>query len=246
VLHILICEDNPEQQKLIEDTVNQHLAAENLDMKLALSTANPTEVLNYLKESPNKRALYFLDVDLQNDALNGIELGSAVREADWLAKIVFITAHSELAYLTFEHKIKAMDYIVKSSPGETKQRVIDCISAAHTRYLKEKSEQMKCFTANAFGEVLIIPHNDILFFETHPQISRRMILPTKNTKLDFRGMISNVKAIGPEFYHCHKSFVVNTNEIRTVDKSTRKAIMTNGSHVLIAARKMSELLKLVK
>jgi len=246
VLHILICEDNLEQRIQIENYVNQYIAAKNVDVKLVVSTANPTEILNYLIEFPDKRALYLLDVDLQHDTLNGIELGAKVRETDQLAKVAFITTHSELAYLTYKHKIKAMDYIVKSTPKEIELSVIECISTAYRLYLEEQSEQMKCFTVNVFGEVISVPHDDILFFETHPQISKRMILHTKSSKLDFRELISNVINLAPEFYHCHKSFVVNTNNIRAIDKVARKATMVDGSHVLIATRKMPDLLKRVK
>ena len=246
MVNILICEDNEQQRTHIENTVRRYIASKNIDMRLALSTANPTDVLDYLKEHPNKRALYFLDVDLQHDLLNGIELGVKVREADRFAKIVFITAHSELAYLTFDHKIMTMDYIVKSSPKDIEQRVLECLSTAYTHYQQEKAEQMKYYTANVFGEVYSIAHDDILFFETHPQISKRLILHTKNGKFDFREIISNVANLGSEFYLCHKSFVVNANNIKLVDKITKEAVMLDGSRVPIAVRKMTELLSLLK
>lgn len=243
MINIVICEDSPEQRTHIENTVNQFLARKTVDAKLVLSTANPIDVLNYQKESPNKRTLYFLDVDLQHEELNGIELGAKIRKVDRVAKIVFITTHSELAHLTFKHKVESLDYIVKNSLEEIEQRIVECITIVYSRYLNENAEQMKYYTANVFGEVYRIAHDDILFFETHPQISKRIILHTRNGKLDFRELISNVANLGPEFYHCQKSFVVNTNNIESVDKATRDAVMVNGSRVPVAVKKMSELLR---
>jgi len=246
MMHILICEDDIGQRTHIESIVKKTITTEDFKMKLILSSGNPMDVLAYLKAYPDKRGLYFLDIDLQHNELDGIKLGKIIRETDPLAKIVFITTHSELAHLTFQHKLSAMDYIVKGSPKEVEMQIIECILLAHERYLEKKSELMRHFTLNANGEVWNIPYSDILFFETHPKITERMILHMTNSEIDFRGTIGKIAALVPEFYRCHKSFLVNPEQILRVDKVMRQAEMTDGSFVHIAAKKMSTLMGMIR
>jgi len=245
MLHIIICEDDVGQRTYIESAISKHIAAGDYEMKLALSSDDPVQVLAHTKAYPDKRRLYLLDIDLQHDEMDGIELGAKIREADPLAKIVFITTHSELAYLTFQHKISAQDYIVKGRPQDIKARVSECIAEAYKLYLKEKNEQMKYFKVDANGEVWNIPHDDMLFFETHVSIRHRVILHTENGKIDFRGFLSEIEKLVPEFYRCHKSYLLNASKISYIDKLAKEAVMSNGMRVHIAQKKMSGLTGIV-
>jgi len=245
MLHVVICEDNPEHLKAIESIVTKHIETENVEMELIVSASGPDEVLAYLEKHPDKRGLYFLDVDLQHDGMDGIALGKKIREADPRAKIVFITTHDEAAILTFKLKIAAMDYIIKDRPEDVEKRVIECILVAYERYMKEQDAEPKFFRVNTGNEAASIPLDDILFFETHPLTRKRMIMHTEKGKIDFRGLISEVEKLVPDFYRCHKSILVNPNKILRVDKTAREAIMTNGQHVLVARDNVAALAKMI-
>jgi len=244
MLQVLICDDDPNHRANMEAIVTKHITTENVEMELVISASSPDEVLAYLEEHPNKRGLYFLDVDLQHE-INGITLGAKIRETDLLAKIVFVTTHEELAYLTFKQKVQAMDYIVKDQPEDVEARTIGCVLEAYKRYLEEKDAEPKYFTVNTHGALWNIPHEDILFFETHPRITERMILHMEDNEIDFRGTISKIESLVPEFYRCHKSFLVNPSQIARVDKVTKEAVMVDGSRVHVAAKKISELMGMI-
>ena len=245
MMHVLICEDDLGQRAQIESIVSRHIATEDVEMELILSTGNPIEVLNYLKIHPDKRGLYFLDIDLQHREMDGMELATIIRKTDPYAKIVFITTHSEKAYLTYKHKLGALDFIVKERPQDVETRTIGCILAAYKCYLEEKSELMKSFQVNANGEVWKIPHEDILYFETDSEVGRRIILHTEKSEVAFRGSLRDVVDLGPEFYCCHRSFIVNLNKIARIDKNAKEVEMVNGAMVYVARQKMSELLRLI-
>jgi len=240
MLHIVICEDDHSHRTKMESIVVKYIETEDVEMELILSASGPDEVLDYLEKHPDRRGLYFLDVDLQHE-INGIKLGAKIRESAPSAKIVFITTHEELAYLTFKHKIEALDYIVKGRPDDIETRMIECVIEAYKRYMQEKDAEPKFFLVNTGSETANIPHEDILFFETHPQIRKRMLLHMEKGKIDFRGMISEIEKLVPDFYRCHKSFIVNPNKIVRLDKAKKKAELMNGQLVFVAAEKMSEL-----
>jgi len=241
MLHVLICEDNPTHRTKMETII----AKERTKMKLTVSTSNPTDVLAYLKKHPSRRSLYFLDVDLQHE-IDGITLGAKIREADPLATIVFVTAHEEMSHLTFKQKVQALDYIIKDKPSEIETRMLECAAVAHKRHMEGKNISPKFFTVNTHGAHLNILLDDILYFEPHPRTSERMILHTAESDIDFRGLISKVTTQVPDFYRCHKSFLVNPKKIARVDRAMNQAIMTDGSCVYVATRKMAELIRIME
>jgi len=245
MLHILICEDDIRQRTYMESVVKDHIATGDDNVKLALSSCDPTQILDYAKSHPDNRGLYFLDIDLQHDEMNGIDLGAKIREVDLFAKIVFITTHSELAHLTFKHKISALDYIVKDRPEVIEARIRECIKEAHERYRQEKQEQMKYFKVDANGEVWNIAYDDILFFETNVNIRHRVIMHTENGKIDFRGFLGEIEELIPEFYRSHKSYLLNIGKINYIDRLTKEAVMPNGKRALIAQKKMAELVGII-
>jgi len=210
-----------------------------------LSTGNPIEILDFLKVRPDKNGLYFLDVDLQHD-MNGIELGAKIREADSFAKIVFITTHDELAYLTFTHKVEAMDYIIKDRSRDVEQRIKECILNANKRYLVELESEQKEFKFEIGGRLWRIPHNDILYFETDPAKKNKAFLNKKNEQIGLRNSMNNIAASVPEFYRCHQSFLVNPKHIRRVDKVSGEIELSNGDTILVAPKKAVGLMAIMK
>ncbi|MCL1990569.1 MAG: LytTR family DNA-binding domain-containing protein [Defluviitaleaceae bacterium] len=244
MLSIFICEDDIKQRERLKKIVDNYIMIEELDMEVALETENPCDVLDYLDENPKKMGLYFLDVDLQHK-INGIALASKIRERDDLGKIVFVTTHSELSYLTFVHKIEALDYIIKDKPEEIQRRVCDCIQIANKRHLNDKNPDKKIYTVKIEDRVLAVPYEEVMFIESS-DVPHKLVLHLDNGQLEYYGSLKEVEQAIPDFYRCHKSVVVNPNNIKEIDKSTKEAEMVNGEYCLISARAMKGLLKIVE
>lgn len=244
MLHVLICEDDPQQRAHMESIVRRHITTEDVDMELVLSAGCPTDVLGYLEEHPDTNGFYFLDVDLQHE-INGIELGAKIREIDTQATIVFITTHEEQQYLVFTHKIEAMDYIIKDRPEDVEKRAMECMLVAYKRYLDTKAHHRKYYQVKAGEEFWSIPYDEILFFETDPAVRHKIILHMENDQIKFRSLISEVSTIDTMFYRCHKSFVVNIENIKNVNTSAQEIEMIDGQTVPVTARKLPELLRMM-
>ena len=245
MLHAFICEDDPRQRQRIEKIVNQQIIEHNYDIDLALSTDSPSIVLDYLEAHPDKRGLYFLDVDLGHE-LNGIELAAKIKELDVSATIVFISTHGEMVPLTFRHKVEAMDFIVKENTlEEIKTRVAECMQVAYTRYLAGKNTDSKLFTVETADQRVNVSYDDILYFETHPTVRNKVILYTQGGKLEFRSFINDIAKIDPIFQFCHQSYLVHTKKIKAIDKASKEIELVSGDRLPIARRRMAELLRIV-
>jgi len=239
MLAVFLCEDDLWQRKNIEKIITDHIAHQDYEMELLLSADSPTSLLDYLENGPQENGLYILDVDLKHQ-INGIELAAAIREMDRHGKIVFVTIREELAYLTFHHRVEALDYIIKDQDDVAK-RVQECIELAYRRYQEGVLEQ-PCFQVKTGGTVQKVPLDEIMFFEVHPGRSTKLILHTENGRIEFYASLSAVMEASPAFYRTHKSFAVNIKNVRQVNKIKGVVEMTNGECALVASRKVAGLI----
>lgn len=239
MLSIYICEDNDMQREFVEKCVKNYLMIEDIDAKLVLSTENPHQLMNKLKVNEGQTGLYFLDVNLKSD-INGLELASKIREIDNTGKIVFITTHSELSYMTFSYKIEALDYIIKENMGELTGRIRDCINVAYKRYFSEKGPQQSIFKFKVGNQVRVVNFNDIYFFESS-HLPHKIILHLENTNIEFYGTIKELENLSEDFIRCHKSFIINKNRIKYIDKANMQVIMNNDESCLVSVRGMKKL-----
>jgi len=241
MFRIFLCDDDPCWLKRLEALVTGYLALKDYNIERALSVSNPTALLGYLKDQPQKNGLYILDVDLKHE-INGIALAAEIRRMDTHGKIIFVTTYEELAYLTFRHRVEALDYIIKDRPEEMARKIQECIELAY-RHDRDDTLEKPHFQVQTGDAVRSIPLDEIMFFEAHPSLSKKLILHTDNGRIEFYGSLSEAAEIGPEFYRSHKSYVVNTKNIRRVDKAERIIEMTSGEIALVAARKVIGLLE---
>lgn len=243
MLEIFICEDDEEQRKRLTKYVTDYIMIENLDMKVVVSTAHSNDIIEYLQQN-NTTGLYFLDVDIQEEK-SGIALGAEIRQYDTQGAIVFVTTHSELTYLTFTYKVEAMDYITKDNFTDIQKRVIECINTANQRYVQNKQNSRKIFQTKSGDKVISIEYNDILFFETSPQL-HKVILHAKNRQVEFYGKLKALLEMDSRFYRCHNSYVVNKDNISEIDFTTREIQMVNGQICYASSRFLKGLKDIVQ
>ncbi|MGX7420535.1 LytR/AlgR family response regulator transcription factor [Carnobacterium gallinarum] len=240
MLDIFICEDDPIQLKQFTDYVESYLMIEELDMELRLATGNPDELLATIQLN-KKSGLYFLDVDLGHE-MSGIMLGAEIRKYDPMGKIVFITTHSELTYLTFVYKVEAMDFILKDQQTDIQSRIVACMDTAYDRVMRDKNPAKVFFQTQVGDKVIHVPYDEILFFESSPKV-HKIIMHLENRQVEFYGKLKDLENLGANFYRCHHSYVVNRENILEIKKKEREIIMTNEEVCYASMRYLKGLFK---
>lgn len=246
MLEVFICEDDQRQRLDLEKIIQKYIFMENLEMKLTLSTKEPKEVLNYLKDNPKTIGLYFLDIDL-GCAMTGIDLAIEIRKLDVLGKIVFITTHGEMMHLTFFHHIEAMDYILKGQVFEdTTRRVISCLKGAYDRYLTEQSlpTQASLFKVKIAGKTHVYQLEDVIFFTSIG--SHKLALHLKDSKIEFSGSMKEVESYSTHFVRIHTSYTINILNIKNIANKQREITMINGEKCFASVRGMQLLKRVMK
>ena len=239
MLDIFVCEDNAIQRQNIVKTIQNAVLIEELDMQLVLDTGDPYVLLEKLEASRNT-GIYFLDIDL-NNSMNGMKLAQQIRLFDPRGFIIFITAHSELSYMTFQYRVEAMDFVLKDNPAEAELKIKECLLNAMERYTLQTNRTHKVYTIETNGRKISIDYEDILFFETSSNI-HKVILHAKDRQIEFFSTIKELlNALDGDFVRCHRSFLVNKKNIKEVNTKNRIIYFTNGETCLMSTRMMKEL-----
>ena len=239
MLNIFVCEDNAAQRRRIVQIIQNTVMIEELDMQLVLDAEDPYVLLNKVKTSQNT-GVYFLDIDLNSD-MNGMKLAQQIRLFDPRGFIIFITAHSELSYMTFQYRVEAMDFVLKDNPAEAKVKIRECLLNAMERYSLQTNKTHKVYTIETGGRKISIDYDDILFFETSANI-HKVILHAKDRQIEFFSTIKELtNTLGGSFVRCHRSFLVNKNNIKETDAKNRIIYFANGETCLMSTRMMKEL-----
>ncbi|MDE7132214.1 MAG: LytTR family DNA-binding domain-containing protein [Lachnospiraceae bacterium] len=236
MLHIFVCEDDDAQRKNVVQTIHNTVMMEELDMQLVLDTADPYELLEVVKTSRNT-GIYFLDIDLNCD-MNGMKLAQQIRKFDPRCFIIFITAHSELSYMTFQYRVEAMDFVLKDNPAEAKVKIRECLLHAWERHTLQTNKVHKTYTIEIGERKISVDYQDILFFETSSNI-HKVVLHAKDRQIEFSGTMKDLEnTLDDSFVRCHRSFLANRNNIKEVDTKNRIIYFVNGESCLMSTRMM--------
>ncbi len=239
MLDIFVCEDNASQRRTVVKIIQNTVLIEELDMRLALDTGDPYMLLEKVKTSQNT-GIYFLDIDL-NSNMNGMKLAQQIRLYDPRGFIIFITAHSELSYMTFQYRVEAMDFVLKDNPAEVKVKLRECLLNAMERHTLQTNKTHKAYTLEVSGRKISVDHDDILFFETSVNI-HKVILHAKDRQIEFPSTLKELTgALDSNFVRCHRAFLVNKNNIKEVDTKNRIIHFANGETCLMSTRMMKGL-----
>ena len=228
MINIYVCEDDTVQRKQIEAYIEDYICSEDgnilLAMKLRISTDNPQEIINDVKASETT-GLYFLDIDL-NNKMTGMTLAKEIRKYDQKGEIVFITTHSEMMPLTFEYKLKALDYIVKDQALDIEKKIIKCINLANERYLTPQNKPV--FYIKSGSRIISEEYENIMYFEKIKG-GHRILMHTRNGVREFRGTLKEIDKQDACLCRCNQEIVVNINNIMEFDRKKRVVHMINGS-----------------
>ncbi|WP_291582879.1 LytR/AlgR family response regulator transcription factor [Clostridium sp. UBA6640] len=246
MLNVIICEDNSRQRKQIKDTVENSIVSNSLNLNIALCTDNPKNVLNYLQENKNNVGIYFLDIDLNSD-IDGLMLAKNIRKYDPDGYIIFITVHAELSYMTFEYKVEAMGFIPKDDILSLNNKVRDNLLIAYNKYnnkIENDDENKNDFIMIETGYHKInISFENILFFETI-SATHKIRIHTFRRQIEFYGSIKELKdRLNNDFYHSHRSYLVNIKNIKEIDKKRLIIHMKNDEECYVSIRRLRGLMQ---
>jgi len=233
MLPVYICEDDDTIRTALKEYLEKQIMMEGYDMEIALCSGHPEEIIKAVKESLG-RGIYFLDIELKGEPMDGFGLGQEIRKLDSRGFLVYVTAFKDLAFETFRYHLEALDYIVKGNPGKLKAGIRRCLEIITERMRKEKGEAREFFSVKVMDVVRHIPVDEIVFFETTGR-THRIELHGLNDRLDFIGSMQELEEkLGGRFLRVHRAYLVNVEQIAELDLKDREIRMKNGEKCLFS------------
>lgn len=243
MLPIYICDDREEQLRYLSKVIDNIITMEELDMKLVFAAKNPMELIAYLKNKEGP-SLYFLDIELKNK-MNGLDLATEIRKLDPRGFIVFITIHDELAPLTFQYKVEAMDYISKDKTTDIAERVKECLLYALKQYMSQTNSVHNVIGIPVLNKVITLEQDGIICLEPSTQ-PHRTCIHTSGSMIEIASSMKEIQEkLDSRFYQCHKSCIINTQRVAEFDLKKHRVRMDNGKVCPVSirlGRKLEQLL----
>jgi two-component system LytT family response regulator len=241
-MKVIIIDDEKKARQLLQVIISENHPEVTI-CELCEDLASGVRAIK--KHEPN---LVFLDIEMPGHS--GLELLDFFNEDEINFSIVFVTAYNEYAIQAF--KLSAIDYILKPI---NPQLIADAVET----YKKQEYKQLKLMEAlkqNLSAEEekkIVIPSRDsvtyinpkhVLFIKADGAYSvfclnngnKHML--SRNLKY-VEDMLSNL----PNFKRCHKSYIVNTKEIQSYNRTKSTLVLSNNIEISISDERVSEIIK---
>lgn len=242
MLPVYICEDDAKIRDAQREYLEKQILIEGYDMKIVLCSGHPEEIIRAVKESPG-RGIYFLDVELKGEPMDGFGLGQEIRKLDSRGFLIYVTSFQDLAFETFRYHLEALDYIVKGNPRKMQEGIRHCLGVINERMCREKGEERKFFSVKVMDVVKHVPVDEIVFFETAGR-THRIELHAVNDRMDFIGSMQELEEnLGEKFLRVHRAYLVNVEQIAELDLKGREIRMKNGEKCMFSRNMKGVLLE---
>mgnify|MGYP004581366851 CR=1 FL=1 len=204
MINFIICDDNQIILDKLEKILNDIFSRNGFEAQVALKSTNVDEVLDFV--TFNKVDVLILDINLKS-RLTGLELAQKVREFNKDCYLIFTTGHLEYAMLAY--KFKTFDYLAKPI---TSERLEDTIVRLFDDMFGQPKKYMKIDNKNT-----LINEADIQYIKRE---GMRLVYHTKDMDYFTYGSFNKIQPLLPEnFVRCHKSYIVNVNNIKNINNS---------------------------
>lgn len=237
MLPIYICENDVIQLKQLESIINNFIIMNDFCIEIKGTFTSATDLLNSLSRQQNF-SIYILDIGLnEEDKMNGIELASKIRKFDSRGFIIFVTAFSHMQNATFLYHTEALDYIEKITDYSTfTQRLCHDVEYAYDQYLANGKAGNPPLVVKVQDKSISIDDTEIVFIEASDR-KHRVLIHTFTQLIDFNSTLSAIMpSFQKGFFQCHKSFFVNLEYIKAIDKATYTVYFKNNESCPVSMR----------
>lgn len=204
MIKFALCDDNTQLLDKLKEFLEIIFFRNNLDAAIVFTTDAASKLIDFV--SQNEVNVLFLDINLNSQA-NGIDVAKQIRQNNKSIYIIFLTGHFEYIVSAFE--CKTFDFIQKpfslSKLESTILRLFDDIFANNQKFIKLNNKKK------------LVNQNLINYIQKD---GMKTIYSLSSSTIESYGSFNKLSESLPyNFVRCHKSFIVNVNNISNVDLS---------------------------
>lgn len=214
---------------------SKELTADLSDEKLVLYRCHRLEEVR--QKITKKQHLDLICVDIT--VPGALELVQYLRMSFQMAYLILIASMQISPVLYMKPSIRAESLILK--PFEERQAQ-EVLKEAFKELLKRKktSDKRKNFVIDNQDGRIVIPLEDILFFEAR---NKKIYANTEGEEYGFYGAVEQLeKSMKGNFIRCHRGFLVNVGKIKKILLS-RNIVILEGDYEIPVSRTYRSVLK---
>lgn len=206
MLNFVLCDDNKNVLNKFSKMLDLIFINNDLDGKVSFVTSNPNDVLEYAKN--HQIDVLILDIDLKSN-ISGIDIANQIRSINKKVYLIFATAHLE--YLMLAYKYKTFDYLPKPISLENLESTVLRLYNDISENSSEK-QFIKIHNRNT-----IIRADSICFIEKD---NTKLIFKSQDTDYSVYSSFNKIQSELPSgFIRCHKSYIVNIKNIKSIENN---------------------------
>lgn len=177
------------------------------------------------------------------------EIGIAYKTTSPEASIIFVTTHDEMVMETFRLKLEVLDYIIKDGASVTEQ-VHQCLHHLEMKYLSlsdnKNASVSSAITICTAGSYYTFAKSEIYYVDSIKGLHKVNIHLCSAIYQASESLSSIQNRLGADFLQCHKTCLVNTEHIKSLDSSTRNIVLDNGESCPCSIREWKKVVQLYR
>ena len=222
MLKIIICEDHQACLEKAISATHKALGNYDIDYKICKYLSFCKEFEEDIADKLNKK-IYILDIELPE--ISGLQIADKIRQDDWDSIIIFVTSHPECRNDIFYSRLLAFDYISKYMSYE--KRLQESIEKASKIVGKKR-----IFIYKYNRIIYRLSYEEILYFERIAGTTKWLLHVEEGNVYEIGGTISDVlENLDETFILTHKSCIINTDKIKSIDYNTGMITLKNGEKI---------------
>lgn len=231
MLNFVVCDDNLNILDKISKMLENIFLKYNYDAKVCYKSDDFDDILNYV--DANKTDVLVLDINLKHGK-TGLQIAETVRKKNKDAYFIFTTAHLEYAMMAY--KFKTFDYIAKPLTPErleeTIVRLFEDVNGLPKRYIKIDNKNT------------IVDENEVYYIKRD---AMKVIFHTPSRDYETYSSFNKLmESLPKNFVRCHKSFMVNINNVVNLDPVENRLYFQDNDFCDIGPKFKKELLEVFK
>ena len=233
MLNFVICDDEIGILDKLCNLFEKTFVKNDFDAKIVFKTTDYKQVADFVKE--NEVNVVVLDIEFKNTKTTGLDVANKIREFNKNCYLIFITSHFE--YIANAYNFKTFAYIIKNAVN------VDYLTDLLNRLFDDISNT----TTNSFLKIdnrgTFVNLHEVLFIEKN---GMRLIYHTYSKDyVTYNSFTSIEDKLPDNFVRCHKSFIVNMNEISDISFSTNTINFKDNSVCYIGPKYKNNLMEMI-
>ena len=214
-MEIAICDDDELFNEIMSEKLSTVLNKNQIKYNIT-PFFNGSELITALNDPLNRFDVVFLDVDMPG--VNGENVAQYINSSKASIPVIFVTNHDDFVFSSF--KYRPFGFLRKSHVDS------------------DLSKSGQCYTFTFQGKLISLPYNKIKYIEAY---GHEVVIHTTDTDIrTTRSLSETEKALSSYgFIRVHKSFIVNTRFIFSVERNN--IILTDNSSLPVSRTKTEEI-----